>query len=167
MAKAANHTGVVCLYLCENQLLINQRGRQITDSGLWGLSASGTLENDGPHTSPFDHILLELAEETGLTDEFVDTGSLRLIGIAREFHRAGKPEMYFAVRGRRNLADTKAWVARRTGVDAWEAVRSYWVPLADESHWQQLNDRQLQPSARIGLWFMLQWLRSGFEWENW
>lgn len=159
-ARAANHIGVVCLLLCEGHLLLNQRGRQITDQGLWGLSASGTLKNEGANTSPFDHILAELAEETGLDGHFVDPESLRLLGIAREFHRAGKPEFYFVVHARRTLAETKAWVDRRTGVDAWEAVRSDWLDVGSQSAVQRLLERRLQPSARIGLWFLMRWLAS-------
>jgi hypothetical protein len=163
-AKAANQTGVVCLFLCESCLLVNQRGRQITDSGLWGLSASGTLHNDGYATSPFDHVLTELAEETGLEGDFVDADSLRLIGIAREFHRAGKPEMYFVVRGRRSLVETQERVSRRLGADAWEAVRSDWLALASPAQLATLQDHRLQPSAQIGLWFLAQLLRAGSDW---
>lgn len=159
-ARAANHIGVVCLLLCEGHLLLNQRGNQITDRGLWGLSASGTLQNDGQDTSPFDHILTELAEETGLDEEFIDLDSLRLLGIAREFHRAGKPEFYFVVNARASLSQIKAWVEQRMGIDAWESVRSDWLDISSELALQQLLQRRLQPSARIGLWFLMQWLSS-------
>lgn len=157
-ARAANHIGVVCLLLCDGYLLLNQRGNQITDRGLWGLSASGTLQNDGPHTSPFGHILTELAEETGLDEDFIDPDSLRLLGIAREFHRAGKPEFYFVVNARKSLVQTKARIDRRAGVDAWESMRSDWLDIRSERALQQLQERRLQPSARIGLWFLTKWL---------
>lgn len=161
LAQAANHIGVVCLLLCEGHLLMNERGNQITDQGLWGLSASGTLQNDGHATSPFDHILAELTEETGLDEHYIDLGSLRLLGIAREFHRAGKPEFYFTVNARKSLPETKARVDRRTGIDAWESVRSDWLNVRSEYALQQLEERRLQPSARIGLWFLIQWLGLG------
>lgn len=159
-ARPANHIGVACLLLCEGYLLLNQRGRQVTDSGTWGLSAAGILQNAGANTSPFDHILTELVEETGLGADFVDVDSLRLIGIAREFHRAGKPEMYFLVKGHRSLAETQARVNERQGTDAWESVRSDWLPIAGNPQLWPLQERRWQPSARIGLWFLRELLQA-------
>lgn len=155
-SKASNHVGVGALLLCEGHLLMNVRsGKQMTDSNMLGLSASGVLQNEGAATSPFHHALVELHEEMGISEEDIETDATRLLGIAREFHRAGKPEMYFLFRAKHSLARMTEIVQQRKGVDAWEATQSMWIKVESERMEDLKDVYMLQPSARIGLWLLL------------
>ena len=127
----------------------------MTDSNMLGLSASGVLQNDSAATSPFRHALVELHEEMGIDENDIEPNATQLLGVAREFHRAGKPEMYFLFRAKHSLDRMKAIVQERKGIDSWEAAKSVWVKIESAKLEELKNQYTLQPSARIGLWLLL------------
>jgi hypothetical protein len=156
-ARAANHLGVAVMLLCERYALFNVRGQQTTYPGMLDLSASGVLAFEGDKTDPFRHVLTELEEEAGLGADDVDVDSLRLIGLSREHRRAGKPDLFFTVQGRRSLDDLKSIVAQRRGVDSDESAYQLWLPIATlAASPTLLLDFPMSPVVQTGLWLLAQ-----------
>ena len=156
VAKASNHIGVQCLLLCDQKLLMSQRGaKQVTDAGLLGLSASGVLDDEGEKTSPFRQALRELEEEMGIGAEHLNLESIHLIGIVREFARAGKPEMYVLVKAKSGTEELDSLISSKKGIDSWESAAHSWLALDEPNAIQDVSAHyRLQPSARIGLYLL-------------
>lgn len=163
-AKAANHIGIQCLVVGGGHVLMTRRSMQVaTDPGMIAVSASGTLEWREGDISPFEQMLKELKDETGLDQEYVDYESIRLLGIGREHPRAGKPELYFLVRIRGSATQFQGFGGKESPVDAWELDRGTgdrgigWLNLHDRTTVSALvRSAKLQPSARVALWMLFE-----------
>lgn len=167
-AKAANHIGIQCLVVGDGHVLMTRRSMQVaTDPGMIGVSASGTLEWRDGEISPFEQMLKELKDETGLDEEYVDYESIRLLGIGREHVRAGKPEFYFFACRKGAVIRFQGFVGKTSAADAWELDRETedqsvgWLNLRDRNTVSALvRSERLQPSARVAMWLMVAKLQS-------
>lgn len=157
---ASNHIGINCLLMCQGHLLMTRRSNQVTtDNGMLDVSVSGALEFRGNDTSLFEQALVEIYEELGL--ERVNSNDLRLIGICREHHRAGKPEVFFLVNLEGSLEQLRAELLKTLAQDAWESSKRIWVDLQGDKLRNLVNSSLIQPSAKIGVWCLCKHLDDG------
>jgi 8-oxo-dGTP pyrophosphatase MutT (NUDIX family) len=104
-SKLSNHLGVVCMVeTADGMLLGTQRGKGVAKRAeTLSASASGTVDftNDVEHLkgNRFGVITVALAAMRELREELgADGGTVRFLGMFREFLRGGHPDMYFYAR---------------------------------------------------------------------
>lgn len=108
--KCANHLGISAIVTTSDGWVVYARSADsvATFPNMLGpgVSASCSPSQCGPPGDPFAAIVQQADDELGLqTDEILDT---RLIGVARELRRAGKPEAYFHMFTRLTLEELQA-----------------------------------------------------------